>query len=137
MMKKIIPYIVLLLMLMSASCTRYDVDEILLTRDDISLTFRKDLQMSYDPQTWQLGYNAAHNEFRVNDDNMANYFVLRCDARPDTEGQGVNGYIEWTVRTNIKKYRNLKFEVMKISQDGKVWLWNKSQKIGVTVKYLE
>lgn len=136
MMKKTIPFIIFMVVLMSASCSRYDVDEILLSRDDISLTFRKDLQMSYDPKTWQLGYNEARNEFRVNDDSMANYFVLRCDARPDTEGQEVTGYIEWTVRTNIKKYYNLKFEVKRISSDGKVWLWNKPQKIGVTVKFL-
>lgn len=137
MMKKSIYAAILAAGLLSVSCVRYDVDEILLSREDISLTCKRDLQIAYDPLTWQMSHNAGRNEFRVNDDSMANYFVLRCDSRPDTEGQEVNGYIEWTVRTNIRKYRNLKFEVRKVGSDGTVWLWNKSQKIGVTVRYLE
>ena len=135
---KVTKYIFSLLILLAASsCARYDVDEILLSRDDISLSCRKDVQLVYDPATWQLACNTARNEFRVNDDEMANYFVFRSDQRPDTEGQEVTGYIEWTVRTNIRKYSNLKFEVRKVGSDGCVWLWNKSQKIGLTVKYLE
>ena len=120
-----------------ASCDRYNVQEVLLSREDISLTWKKEPQVVYEPLTWQLGYNAGRNEFRVNDDSMANYFVFRSNARPDTEGQEVTAYVEWTVRTNIKRYQNLKFEVRKVSPDGRVWLWNKSQKVGVTLYYLE
>lgn len=120
-----------------ASCDRYNVQEVLLSREDISLTWKKEPQVVYDPLTWQLGYNAGRNEFRVNDDSMANYFIFRSNVRPDTEGQEVTAYVEWTVRTNIKRYQNLKFEVRKVSPDGRVWLWNKSQKVGVTLYYLE
>lgn len=120
-----------------ASCDRYNVQEVLLSREDISLTWKKEPQVVYEPLTWQLGYNAGRNEFRVNDDSMANYFIFRSNVRPDTEGQEVTAYVEWTVRTNIKRYQNLKFEVRKVSPDGRVWLWNKSQKVGVTLYYLE
>lgn len=126
-----------ILLTVMASCDRYNVQEVLLSREDISLTWKKEPQVVYEPLTWQLGYNAGRNEFRVNDDSMANYFVFRSNARPDTEGQEVTAYVEWTVRTNIKRYQNLKFEVRKVSPDGRVWLWNKSQKVGVTLYYLE
>lgn len=126
-----------ILLTVMASCDRYNVQEVLLSREDISLTWKKEPQVVYEPLTWQLGYNAGRNEFRINDDSMANYFVFRSNARPDTEGQEVTAYVEWTVRTNIKRYQNLKFEVRKVSPDGRVWLWNKSQKVGVTLYYLE
>ena len=126
-----------LFLLVMASCDRYDVQEVLLSREDISLTWRKTPQLVYDPLTWQLGYNAGRNEFRVKDDSMANYFVFRSNVRPDTEGQEVTAYVEWTVRASVKRYQNLKFEVRKVSPDGRVWLWNKSQKVGVTIYYLE
>ena len=126
-----------LFLLVMASCDRYDVQEVLLSREDISLTWRKTPQLVYDPLTWQLGYNAGRNEVRVNDDSMANYFVFRSNVRPDTEGQEVTAYVEWTVRASVKRYQNLKFEVRKVSPDGRVWLWNKSQKVGVTIYYLE
>ena len=126
-----------ILLTVMASCDRYNVQEVLLSREDISLTWKKEPQVVYEPLTWQLGYNAGRNEFRVNDDSMANYFIFRSNVRPDTEGQEVTAYVEWTVRTNIKRYQNLKFEVRKVSPDGRVWLWNKSQKVGVTLYYLE
>lgn len=119
-----------------ASCDRYDVEEILLSREDISLTWKGMEQIVYEPATWQLGYNPERNEFRVNDDSMANYFVLKCKERPDMEGQEIDASVEWTVRTDIKHYDGLKFEVEKVGADGLVWLWNRSQKIGITVKYL-
>lgn len=122
--------------LLMASCQRYDIQEVLLSHEEASLTWKGDVQILYEPGGWQMGYNSQRNEFRVNDDTMANYFVFRSKVRPDTGGQEVTASVEWTVRTNIKKYQNLKFEVKKIGSDGTVWLWNKSQKIGITVKYL-
>ena len=47
----------------------YDIDEILLQREDISMTVKGAEQFVYDPVTCQLGYNEAENEFRVLDDN--------------------------------------------------------------------
>ena len=134
-LKKILTAFALVLLL--ASCERYDVNEILLSRDDISLTWKADPQIVYEPYTWQLGFNAARNEFRVNDDSMANYFVLRCDGRPSAEGQEVTASVEWTQKSSVKRYEGLKFEVEKVGRDGYVWLWNRSQKIGVTVRLMD
>ena len=123
--------------LLLASCERYDVNEILLSRDDISLTWRAEPQIVYEPETWQLGFNAARNEFRVNDDSMANYFIFKCNTRPNVEGQEVEASVEWTQKSSVKRYEGLKFEVEKVGKNGYVWLWNRSQKIGVTVRFLD
>ena len=57
-------------------CVKYDVDEILLSRDDLSLTWKGEQQLSYDPLTWQIGCNVGRGEYRVHDDNMANYYIV-------------------------------------------------------------
>lgn len=115
----------------------YDVQEVLLVRDDVSLTFKGKEQLVYDPLTWQLGYNAQKCEYRASDDEMANYFVLRCETRPTFEGQEVRADVSWTMQTSVKYYERLKFEVRKTASDGTVWLWNRSQSIGVVVRELK
>ena len=135
LLKKILTAFALVLLLLS--CERYDVNEILLSRDDISLTWKAEPQVVYEPDTWQLGFNSARNEFRVNDDSMANYFIVKCDSRPNNEGQEVTASVEWTQKSSLKRFEGLKFEVRKVGRDGCVWLWNRSQKIGVTVRFLD
>lgn len=118
------------------ACNPYDVNEILLVREDVSLTWKGTEQMSYDPLTWQMGCNAGKNEFRVHDDSMGNYFIVTCNARPDTEGQELEADVQWTMKTSIKRFEGVKFEVMKTSADGHVWLWSKTQGIGVVIRKL-
>lgn len=122
---------------MLCGCVRYDMDEILLEREDLSLTWKGEDQIVFDPLTWQVSSNIRNCEYRVNDDNMANYFIVRCSERPVTEGQDVTADVEWTLATNIKRYEGIRFTVRKTGPDGLVWMWNKSQKIGVVIQELE
>ena len=118
-------------------CVKYDVYEILLARDDLSLTWKGEEQLSYDPLTWQTGCNVGRGEYRVHDDNMANYYIVRCKDRPVYEGQDVYADVEWTVRSNIKRYEGVRLTVMKTDGEGKIWLWSRTQKIGVVVKEIQ
>ena len=127
---------VLLLTALLTGCVRYDLDEVLLSRSEVSLTWKGKAQIIYDPATWQMSYNSEKNEFRVNDDEMANYFVFRSKTRPSYEGQELNAYVEWTLKTNVKRYEGVRFEVKQVDDGGCIWLWSKSQKIGITVKEL-
>lgn len=122
---------------MLCSCVKYDMDEILLEREELSLTWKGEDQIVFDPLTWQVASNVGNCEYRVNDDNMANYFVVRCSERPVSEGQDVTADVEWTLTTNTKRYEGLRFTVRKVRSDGLVWMWNKSQKIGVVIQELE
>lgn len=99
---------------------------------EIALIERGSRLLGYKPDTWQLGFNDEKIEFRVHDDKMGYYYVLRCDAMPSEEGQTVNGRLEWTTY-NDNKVRDLSFTVSKIDADGKIWLWNARNQIGVVV----
>lgn len=119
------------------SCACYDIEQTLLVHEELTLTWKGDVQAMYAPSTWQYSFNAAKNEYRVNDDNMANYFVVRCSERPSAEGQELGVNVEWTVATNIKRYEGLRFKVERVASDGRIWLWNKSQKIGIVIKDIQ
>lgn len=118
-----------------ASC-KYNVDEILMSRSDISLTIKGELMMSFNENTCQLGYNTGRNEFRVYDEKLADYFIVRCSAKPTSEGQELTADLEYTTKTDVKTMKDLEFEVQKVSSDGLVWLWERDKKIGVVVKVL-
>lgn len=117
-------------------CNRYDIDEILLQREDISLTIRGELIFSHDPSTGQLGYNSESSTFRVYDDDLGHWFILSCRTSPDTEGQDIKADIEYTTQTDTKTIRNLEFKVKKTDRSGNIWLWNDERKIGAVVKRL-
>lgn len=114
----------------------YDVDEILLSRSDISLTIKGELKMAFDENTCQLGYNTERNEFRVYDEKLADYFIVRCSAKPDSEGQKLIVDLEYTTQTDVKAMKGLELSVEKTSSGGLVWLWSKERKIGIIIKNL-
>ena len=129
--------IFMMLFCLSSCQDRFRIEEVLLDREEVSLTWKGVEQMAYDPFKWQLGYNSQRCEFRLNDDEMANYFVLKCETLPVEVGQDVTCNIEWTLATNIKRYDGLRFTVKKMDGKGGIWLWNRTQKIGVVVKEFE
>jgi hypothetical protein len=120
----------------ATSCINNMIDEVLLVRDDISLSIREELLMSFDENKCQLGFNSACNEYRVYDENLANWFVLKCSAKPTSEGQKVTVDLEYTTEKGIKTLADLEFSVVQTSSDGLVWLWNKDRKIGIVIKNL-
>jgi hypothetical protein len=137
MMKVSKVVMVLLAMLLSAGCVKYDINEILVSREDLSLTWKGVDQMDYDPLTWQAGCNVRRYEYRVHDDSMANYFAVRCSERPVAEGQNITADVEWTMTSSIKRYEGIKFSVMKLAPDGRIWLWSRTQQIGIVMKEIE
>lgn len=133
-MKRII--LIALALAALTGCREYDIDGILLQREDISLTVRGAVKMAYEEGLFQLGYNAEKNEFRVFDDNVADWFVLSCGSRPDTEGQTLKADISWTESSTTKSYKNIRFKVKRTDSDGRIWLWSEDEAIGVIVKTL-
>lgn len=129
--------ILVFMTMIMAGCKGYDIEEILLSREDISLTQKGKLLFSHDVTTCQLGYSRGRNEFRVYDDDLANFFIVRCHVRPDTEGQTLKADLTWTTETNTKTAKGLDFKVQKTGADGHIWMWCDSEKIGVVVKELE
>ena len=132
---KRLTYIILTIVAL-AGCQPYDIDEILLTRNDLSITVKGVLQMSYDPLTCQMAHNTTDNEYRVYDDDLADWFVVKCDTKPTYEGQELRVTVTWTTTDDIRRESNLEFEVHRIDSKGKIWMWNDSKDIGVVIQEL-
>lgn len=121
---------------LAVSACQHNVEEVLLSRNDISLTLKGELQMSYSENTCQLGYNTARNEYRVYDESMENWFTLTCSAKPTSEGQKLKADLAYKTGNSTKSYKELDFSVERTSSEGLVWLWNKDKQIGVVIKNL-
>ena len=119
-----------------SACQSQNIEEVLLSRSDISLTMKGSLQMAFNENTCQLGYNTGQNEFRVYDEKLENWFILRCSVQPTSEGQEIKATLEYTVKGETKSLSDLEFTVERTSSEGLIWLWNRDKKIGVVVKEL-
>lgn len=119
-----------------AGCKRYDIDEILLQREDISLTVKGEDILSYDPATFQIGYNEGTNEFRIFEDNLGNWFTFKCQERPSSKGQVVKADLRWTTPNTTRSRKGLSFRVVKTDAKGHIWLWCEDEAIGVVVREL-
>lgn len=127
-------FILMFMILCICGCNRFNPEDFLLPREDISLTMKGEVMLTYDPMTFQLGYNEERNEFRVFDDNVGNWFTLTCKSRPSSIGSVVNADLTWTTQSSTKSRSGLEFSVEKTDSDGKIWLWCKEEAIGVVVK---
>ena len=75
-------YILLVSLLALTGCKRFDIDEILLEREELSLTVKGELQFSYNPLTCQIGQNITENEYRIYDDALSNWLIVKCNEKP-------------------------------------------------------
>jgi hypothetical protein len=121
---------------LALTACRYDVEEVLLGRSDISLTIKDELLVSFNENTCQLGYNTDRNEFRVYDEKFANWFILKCSADPTSEGQKIKADLEYTTDKDVKSLTGLELSVVKTSPEGLIWLWEDEKKIGIIIKNL-
>lgn len=125
---------ILLVGVMSVGCVKYDVEEILLVRSDISLTMKGNDIYSFNPDKAQIGYNSELNEYRMFDEDFQNWVSMIWSEKPVSEGQVILINLEWDTRESARKKTGLEFEVRKTDGSGMVWLWNSSDKIGLAIK---
>jgi hypothetical protein len=123
-----------IMMLCLTGCRLYDVDEILLQRQEISLTIKGKEILVYEPETFQTGYNDRKNEFRVFEDDLGNWFTLTCRERPSTEGQTLKADLKWTGSNTTSTRTNLTFSVERTDANGYVWMWCEDEAIGIIVR---
>lgn len=134
-MKQIILLLPILFTL--CGCVTYNIDSVLLQQDEISLTWKGKDQIVYNEKNFQMGYNASKNEYRVYDDNISQWFVLTCSTRPANVGDVITADVSWTTVDNIKTVSDVEFSVKKIEENGKIWLWSTSDKIGIVVQEIQ
>ncbi len=132
-MKKLI---LLLVLVSAAACNPYEIEEVLLPKDDISFTIRGVDQFTYNPLTWQISQNVRTNEFRVFDDKLSEWFIVKCDGKPAGEGQTLTADLSWTAASSTKEMKDLEFTVEKTDASGKIWMWCEQKSIGIVIKNL-
>ncbi|MBO5108035.1 MAG: hypothetical protein J6B97_06350 [Bacteroidales bacterium] len=133
-MKKILIFIIAVTA--ASSCTRFDIDEVLLPREDISITHKGEEVMTYDPLTCQLSHDHEKNLYMVYNDVISDWFTVRCSSAPHAIGQEITADVSWTTPDDTKSENGLTFTVEKTSSDGRIWMWNKSKSIGIVIKNL-
>ncbi len=132
-MKKIMIFLLLTAM---TSCSLYDIDEVLLQRDEISMTMKGVEQFVYDPVTCQMSHNATTNEYRMFNDKLSDWLIVKCYERPSDEGQDVTADVTWTASSSTKSIRGLTFRIEKMDASGTVWMWCRQKNIGIVIKNL-
>lgn len=132
-MKKIMIFLLLAAM---TSCSLYDIDEVLLQRDEISMTMKGVEQFVYDPVTCQMSHNATTNEYRMFNDKLSDWLIVKCYERPSNEGQDITADVTWTASSSTKSIRGLTFSIEKMDASGTVWMWCRQKSIGIVIKNL-
>ena len=127
-------FIILLTGIISAGCNEFDIEEILLSRSDISVTYKGREIYSFNPDKAQISFNEERGEYKLFDENAQNWVCIVWDERPNGPDQKIFVNLEWKARNNTKQYKDLEFEVKQMDDSGTVWLWNRSENIGLTVK---
>lgn len=133
-MKRII--ILLSVVLAVSGCYLADTLNFINTPAEISLTWRGEPQVTYESQSYQMGFNDHKNEYRIYEDRLANWFTIRCSEKPVEDEQILTADVTWTGRRSTKTFEGISFTVKKTDENGYVWLWNDSDKIGIIIKHI-
>ena len=127
-------FLIIASVLCMMSCNRgLEPDSSFIAGSQVQLKVAGNVIYTYNPLTWQLGYNPTAREFRVSDDQMKNYYIVNCSSIPSSVGQKIDATVTWTTAGGTKSIKG-RFEVAKAEKDT-YWLWCGDKKIqtGVTV----
>jgi len=133
-MRRLIPLLLTLAVLASCKDDRYL--PAFTGAENVCLMQKGKVLCTYDPATYQIGFNRNQGQFRVHTDNMSDYFIVNVDSVPSELGQEVNGSIIWTTATDIFTKRDITLELVRVEGD-KLWLWASQGQIGAVVRVLE
>ena len=130
-------FILLIFAALAASCEYIVSNEFLLMQEEISLSWKNAVQIKFDEAGYQIGFNDSNIEYRVYDDKIANWFIIRCSEKPEVKDQVITADVEWTGSKSTKSFTELEFTVEKVNEDGLVWLSNISNNIGIVIKNIK
>lgn len=136
-MKRMIQYLpaVLGAILLLASCTdNPEMDPALLNLENgYVLEIHGLVIYQFTDARCQLTFNADRAEFRVGDDKMSDHYILTCNRVPSAKGDVVVADLAWSAGATVQKRSSLSFQVEKVAEDGRIWLWDSRDGIAVIV----
>lgn len=124
------------LMTLASGCDRSGVRNSFVESGEIRLQVGRAVQFRYDPLKCQLSFNRDRKEFRVQTDNVSDFYAARFSEIPSYEGQTLTVDLSWTTATDVLNRKNLALRVVK-TEGEKIWLWSDSGRIGLSVVVLE
>ena len=124
----------LLAALLTAACSPYDIDEILLGNSEVSLSLKGKVQYTFNPDKGQASYNPERTLYRFTDDDLSGWFEFRSTVRPANTGDMIEADLKWASKTSFGNEKGLIFEVKQIDEEGMIWMWNDTKNIGLIVK---
>ena len=129
--------LLLSLLFLTGSCREqvHNHDLWLENAQDLSMTFKHRPLLEYQPDRWQKGF--SRNEFWITKDDMNEFFHICLDKAPIV-GNKVSGNLDFRLRgEDIQHKKNLRFDTMKMDENGKIWLYNNSKDIGLVIGPME
>ena len=120
-----------------AACVEYDINEVLLTHTDVSLSQRgKDLY-TFNSANGQVGLNAEKTLYRYISDDLSSWLEVSCLSKPGGVGESVTADIKWKSKTSNGNEKGLVFEIKQTDGNGMIWLWNSTNNIGLIIRDFE
>lgn len=124
-----------LALMLTASCTKHELDPRFVESEEIRLIVEGRNIFSYNERNCQMAYNAGKHEFRVFTDNMSDYYSLRLSSVPKVLNQEVSGEIVWNTEAESGSVYGSAFKAIRL-EGGKIWLWDAADGIAVVVSCL-
>ena len=126
-----------LALLSLTACLRYDIDEVLLARTDVSLTLKGKLQYAFAADYGQMAINADRTLFRYMTDDLATWMEVRSQTKPGGIGEKILADVKWKSTLSEGEEKGMEFEIKQIDGSGMIWLWNNSNNIGLIIRDFE
>lgn len=117
-----------------AGCADVNIDEVLLSSTDISVSLKGKVQYTFNPDKGQAAFDKESNLYRYFNDDLGSWFEVRCHTRPAAEGEVIKADIDWATKTSFRTEEGMVFKVEKTDETGMIWLWNDSEDIGIIIK---
>lgn len=138
MMRKVLAILpALSVLLLSSGCEKgLEPDPGFIADGRLALTVRNSMKVAYLPETYQIGFNAERHQFRIHNDTMSEYYILRCQELPDHQGQKIRCSLKYASEGKAFYKGGLTYEVLKTDDDGTFWLWNTEKGIGASVRVI-
>ena len=137
-MKSLYKYVLMLIILTAfAGCNEITEEEQIFADADSNpaLYYKGSIWIDFDPNNYQLGYNEERKEFRLHDDDMSAFYILKLEETPNEKDETIEGKIKWSKGGRIIERDKVKFKVIKNEQDT-YWLWSRSEQIGIVIQKL-
>ena len=119
------------------ACAEYDINEVLLVRDDVSLTLKGKPQYVFAADYGQMATNADRTIYRYMTDDLMNWLEVKCQSKPGGVGEKIITDIKWKSTISSGEEKDLEFEIKQTDGSGMIWLWNKSNNIGLVIRDFE